>query len=111
MFSVRWRQRNGAAGRRCEVVACEDRRADAGEQFLRNGGTSFGLQGLEKKPECLGTPVEIVDHPRSVARLVRRGSGIDVFRSMTRGVVKQHCDLAGRGGSALALPMRDESRL
>src|SRR6476659_7948267 len=49
------------------------------------------------------TPVQIVDHPRAVARLVRRGSGIDVFHSMTHGVVKQHCDLAGRGGYRLGL--------
>ena len=89
--------------RRREVAARQDRRADAREQFLRNGGTSFGLQGLENKPECLGTPVQIVDHPRAVARLVRRGSGIDVFHSMTHGVVKQHCDLAGRGGYRLGL--------
>ena len=54
-----------------EVAAREVRSADAGERFLRNGDTSFGLQGLENKPECLGTPVQIVDHPRAVACLVR----------------------------------------
>ena len=38
-----------------------------------------------------------VDHPRAVACFVRRGSGIDLFHSITHRVVKQHCDLAGRG--------------
>ena len=103
MCSVRRRQRSGAAGRRREVAARQDRRADAGERFLRNGSTSFWLHGLENKAECLGTPMQIVDHPRAVACLVRRRSGIDVFHSMTHGVVEQHCDLAGRGGDRLGL--------
>ena len=69
-----------------------------------NGGVqpAVDVKSLHAKIGEL-TPVQIVDHPRAVARLVRRGSGIDVFHSMTHGVVKQHCDLAGRGGYRLGL--------
>ena len=97
------RQRAGRAGGRREVAARQDRRADAGERFLRNGSTGFRLQGLQNKAECLGTSVQIVDHPRTVARLVGRGPGIDVIHSVTHGVVEQNCDLAGRGGDCLGL--------
>jgi hypothetical protein len=38
--------------------------------FLRNGSTSFGLQGLENKPECFGTPMQIVDDSRAVTHVV-----------------------------------------
>ena len=48
--------------------------------FLRNGSTSFWLHGLENKAECLGAPVQIADHSRAVACLVRRRSGIEVFK-------------------------------
>src|SRR4030088_2962185 len=58
---------------RCEVAPRQDRRADTGERFLRNGSTSFRLQGLQNKAECLGTSVQIVDHPCTVGCLVRRG--------------------------------------
>ena len=35
-----------------------------------NGVTQPAVD-VENKPECLGTPVQIVDHPRAVACLVR----------------------------------------
>ena len=69
----------GHACDRREVAARQDRGADAGERFLRNGSTSFRLQGLENKPECLGTPMQIVDHSRAVSCLVVRRPGVDVF--------------------------------
>lgn len=39
-------------------------------ELARNGSTSFRLHWLENKPECLGTPMQIVDDSRAVARLV-----------------------------------------
>src|SRR5258708_26301815 len=80
-----------------------DRRANAGERFLRNGSNSFRLQGLENKAECLGTPMQIVDHSRPVTRLVGRGPGIDIVHSVSHSIVEQNCDLAGRGGNELGL--------
>src|SRR5712664_1247408 len=71
--------------------------------FLRNGSTSFRLQGLQNKAECLGTSVQIVDHPCTVACLVGRGPGIDVIHSVAHSVVEQDCDLAGRCGDCLGL--------
>ena len=41
----------GSAERRLEGASRQDRRTDAGEQFLRNGSTDFRLQGLENKAE------------------------------------------------------------
>src|SRR6266851_9914534 len=73
------------------------------EVFLRNGSTSFRLQGLQNKAECLGTSVQIVDHPCTVACLVGRGPGIDVIHSVAYSVVEQDCDLAGRCGDCLGL--------
>ena len=70
---------------------------------LRNGSTDFRLQGLENKAECLGTPMQIVDHSRPVTRLVGRGSGIDIVHSVSHSIVEQNCDLAGRGGHGLGL--------
>src|SRR5712671_2603821 len=72
-------------------------------EFLRNGSTSFRLQGLQNKAECLGTSVQIVDHPCTVACLVGRGPGIDVIHSVAHSVVEQDCDLAGRCGDCLGL--------
>src|SRR5712671_4493631 len=69
----------------------------------RNGSTSFRLQGLQNKAECLGTSVQIVDHSRTVACLVGRGPGIDVIHSVAHSVVEQDCDLAGRCGDCLGL--------
>src|SRR5258705_7759315 len=71
--------------------------------FLRNGSTSFRLQGLQNKAECLGTSVQIVDHSRTVACLVGRGPRIDVIHPVTHSVVEQDCDLAGRCGDCLGL--------
>ena len=64
---------------------------------------SFCLEGLENKTESLGTPMQIVDYSRAVACLVGRGPGVDVFHSVTHGVVEEDCDLAGRGGYSLCL--------
>ena len=61
---------------------------------------SFCLEGLENKTESLGTPMQIVDYSRAVACLVGRGPGVDVFHSVTHGVVEEDCDLAGRGDCA-----------
>ena len=91
------------AGGRREVAARQDRRADAGERFLRNGDAECRLHGLENEAECLGAPMQIVDHPRAVACLVERRAGIDVLHSVTHGVVEQDCDLARRGGHRLGL--------
>src|SRR5271154_6228334 len=41
----------GGAERRLEGASRQDRRADPGERFLRNGSTDFRLQGLENKAE------------------------------------------------------------
>src|SRR5262245_63550039 len=71
--------------------------------FLRNGSSSFGLQGLENKPECLGTPMQIVNDSGAVAGLVGRGPWIDILHSVPHSVVEQDCDLAGRGGHRLGL--------
>src|SRR5207249_5532739 len=80
-------------------------RQRAHRRFLRNGNgdTGIWLHGLENKAECLRASMQIVDHPRAVACLVRRRSGIDVFHSMTYGVVEQHRDLACRGSYRLGL--------
>jgi hypothetical protein len=37
-----------------KAAARQDWRADAGERFLRNGGTSYWLEGLENKANALG---------------------------------------------------------
>ena len=55
----------GASSNRRRVVARQDRRADAGERFLRNG-TSFRLQGQQNKAECFGPAMQILDHSRAV---------------------------------------------
>ena len=55
---------------------------------LHNGSTSFRLQGLQNKTECLSTSVQIVDHPRTVACLIGRSPGIDVIHSVTHGVIE-----------------------
>jgi hypothetical protein len=47
--------------------------------------------------------MQIVDHSHAVVCLVRRRSGVDVLHSMSHRVVKQHRDLAGRGGDRLGL--------
>ena len=47
MFSVRRRQRSGAAGGRREVAACQDRRADAGERFF--GRSARQSRSAERK--------------------------------------------------------------
>ena len=70
---------------------------------FRNGSTYFRLQGLENKAECLGTPMQIVDHSRPVTRLVGPGPGIDIVHSVSHSIVEQNCDLAGRGGHGLGL--------
>ena len=43
----------------------------------RNDRISFRLQGLKNEAECLGTPVQIIDHQCAVTCLVRRGCGIE----------------------------------
>ena len=98
-----WQERSARCERRFEEPARQDRRADAGERFLRNSSTSFQLQGLQDKAECFGTSVQIVDHPCSVASLVGRGPGIDVIHSVAHNVVEQDCDLAGCCGDCLGL--------
>src|ERR1019366_1833356 len=102
-FRSRGRQRSGAACHRREVAACQDRRAEAGERFLRNDDARWRLHGLENKSECLDTPMQIVHYPCAVARLVVRCTGVDVLHSMTHGVIEQDCDLACRGGHRLGL--------
>ena len=47
--------------------------------------------------------MQIVDHPRAIARLVVRRTGVNVLHSVTYGVVEQHGDLARRGGHRLGL--------
>src|SRR3954467_10901779 len=98
-----WQRCAGHACDRCEVAACQDRGADAGERFLRNGSTYFWLQGLKNKTECLGTPMQIVDHSRPVTRLIGRGPRINIVHSVSHGIVEQNCDLAGRGRHGLGL--------
>src|SRR6267154_764129 len=63
----------------------------------------IGELTLENEAECLGTPMQIVDHSRPVTRLVGRGPGIDIVHSVSHSIVEQNCDLAGRGGHGLGL--------
>lgn len=52
MCSARGQQHSGGVTRhRREVAARQDRRTDAGEPFLRNGGAGCRLHGLENKAE------------------------------------------------------------
>jgi transposase-like protein len=91
------------AGGRREVVAREDRRADARKRFLRNDDVSFRLHWLENKAECFGATMKIRNHPRAVACLVERCTGVDVLHSVAHGVVEQNRDLARGGGDRLGL--------
>ena len=58
---------------------------------------------MENKTESLGTPMQIVDYSHAVTCLVGRGSGVDVFHSVTHGVVEKDCDFPGRCGHSLSL--------
>jgi hypothetical protein len=99
---------NNPACRRRETAACQDRRADAVERFLRNGARCR-LHRLENKPECFGVSMQIIDDPGAIACFVERRAGVD--HSVTHGVVEQNCDLARRGGHRLGFADAAESRL
>ena len=58
-----------SAVRGYQGAACEDRRTDAGERFLRNGARRR-LNRLKDKAECLGAPMQICDHSLTVSGLV-----------------------------------------
>src|ERR1700721_4870530 len=71
--------------------------------FLRNDAGGCRFDGLENKAECLGAPMQIVDHPRAVTGLVEGRAGVDVLHPGTQGVVEQDCNLARRGVVRLRL--------
>ena len=92
----------GGNGTAQPAIDVKSLHAKIGELTLE-GSTSFWLHGLENKAECLGTPMQIVDHSRPVTRLVGRGPGIDIVHSVSHSIVEQNCDLAGRGSHGLGL--------
>jgi hypothetical protein len=95
--------RPSSAVRGYQGAACEDRRVDARERFQRNGATGRGLNWLKNKAECLGAPMQVFDHPVTVLAVVERRTRVDIFHSVTHGVVEQGRNLASCGGHSLGL--------
>ncbi len=58
---------------------------------------------MKNKAECLGAPMQIFDHPLTVSGVLERRTRVDIFHSVTHGVVEQSCNLARRGGHRLGL--------
>src|SRR5512142_295280 len=88
---VRRRRRSARSSRRREEPPRQDRRTDFGKRFLRNGSTTDGrrLNWLKDKAECLGAPMQIFDHPLTVSDVVERRTRVDIFHTVTHGVVEQ----------------------